>query len=107
MRRALDLLRAALSTPITTRYLAESTSGKGKVYELLVDSAGDVMCSCPGFEYRGACTHARGLKTALATGGELPPAIRVREEPADSSASPRAVAPPRPSSTERSRRSER
>ena len=23
---------------------------------------GDVTCSCPGFEYRGACSHARELR---------------------------------------------
>jgi hypothetical protein len=91
MRRALELLRDALSTPTTTRYLAESKSGKGKVYELLVDSAGDVMCSCPGFEYRGACTHARELKTALATGGELPPAIREAGEQAAAGRGQRAA----------------
>ena len=40
-----------------------------------VDGAGDVICSCPGFEYRGACTHARALKKALAEGTALPEGV--------------------------------
>jgi hypothetical protein len=28
----------------------------------------DVTCSCPGFEYRGACRHATDLKRALKAG---------------------------------------
>jgi len=28
----------------------------------------DVTCTCPGFEYRGQCCHARDVKAALATG---------------------------------------
>jgi hypothetical protein len=31
-----------------------------KFYVLDVDG-GDVTCTCPGFEYRGACSHAREL----------------------------------------------
>ena len=33
---------------------------------------GDTLCSCPGFEYRGTCSHARKLKAALGGGGALP-----------------------------------
>ena len=33
---------------------------------------GDVSCTCPGFEYRGACSHARELKAALTSGRPLP-----------------------------------
>jgi len=34
-----------------------------------------VTCTCPGFEYRGACRHSRSLKEALATNGDLPDGI--------------------------------
>jgi hypothetical protein len=40
-------------------------------YTLDVDGP-DVSCSCPGFEYRGNCSHARQLKSALAKKGEAP-----------------------------------
>ena len=33
---------------------------------------GDVLCSCPGFEYRGSCSHARKLKAAFGRDSELP-----------------------------------
>jgi hypothetical protein len=66
----------ALSGPASTRYQAESTSGRGTVYDLTADAAGDIHCSCPGFEFRGACNHARRLKAALAAGGDLPAGIR-------------------------------
>ncbi len=36
-----------------------------------------VTCSCPGFEYRGQCKHARDIKSALAAGQAVPPAYRV------------------------------
>ena len=42
-----------------------------EVYLLDADGA-DVTCTCRGFEYRGACTHARTLKASLAGGGALP-----------------------------------
>jgi hypothetical protein len=76
MRKALELLREALSGPSSTRYQAESTSGRGTTYDLEVDAAGGVHCSCAGFEYRGSCNHARRLKTALANGDALPAGIR-------------------------------
>jgi hypothetical protein len=31
-----------------------------------------VTCSCPGFEYRGQCRHARDVKAALAEGKPVP-----------------------------------
>jgi SWI/SNF-related matrix-associated actin-dependent regulator 1 of chromatin subfamily A len=83
MRRALELLRDALSGPKSTRYLAESTSKSGNVYELTADSSGDVICSCPGFEYRGSCVHARKLKAALTKGAELPEGIRANDATID------------------------
>jgi hypothetical protein len=72
----MELLRAALSGPSSTRYQAESTSGRGTVYDLTADAAGDIHCSCPGFEFRGACNHARRLKQALSNGDGLPAGIR-------------------------------
>ena len=48
----------------------------GTYYELAIDDAGDVTCSCPGFEYRGMCSHARELKNAVAK-GKAPPAAFV------------------------------
>ena len=52
-------------------YRVESSSKKGSFYTLEVDNT-DVMCDCRGFEYRGACQHARKLKNALAKGHDLP-----------------------------------
>jgi hypothetical protein len=65
-----------LSGPTAQRYRASSSSQAGKYYTLDVDS-GDVVCSCPGFEYRGACAHSRALKKALAAGGPLPEGIEL------------------------------
>jgi SWI/SNF-related matrix-associated actin-dependent regulator of chromatin subfamily A-like protein 1 len=76
MRKAMELLREALRGPSSTRYQAESTSGRGTVYDLTADAAGDIHCSCPGFEFRGACNHARRLKQALSNGDGLPAGIR-------------------------------
>lgn len=72
MRAALRLLEQALAGPQVTRYRAASSSRPGEVYELEVDAGGDVACSCPGFGYRGQCSHARNLKAALARGAGLP-----------------------------------
>jgi SWIM zinc finger len=52
-------------------YRLESGSRPGTFYTLDVDGP-DVTCSCPGFEYRGNCSHARQLKDALAKGGSAP-----------------------------------
>ncbi|HEY0972537.1 MAG TPA: DEAD/DEAH box helicase [Gemmatimonadales bacterium] len=68
---ALMALARVLSGPVTERYRATSSSKPGAFYLLDVDG-GDVTCTCPGFEYRGACSHARSLKAALAAGGALP-----------------------------------
>jgi SWI/SNF-related matrix-associated actin-dependent regulator of chromatin subfamily A-like protein 1 len=67
-------LARVLSGPTLERYRAVSASHPGSFY-LLDVAGGDVTCSCPGFEYRGACTHARALKAALATGSALPNGI--------------------------------
>lgn len=75
MQRALELLQEALRGPSSTRYTALSSSGRGS-YDLVVDASGDVTCSCPGFGYRGVCSHARALKAALAKGGSLPGGIQ-------------------------------
>jgi SWI/SNF-related matrix-associated actin-dependent regulator 1 of chromatin subfamily A len=60
-----------------TRYRCASRSGSG-FYSLHV-VGGDVRCSCPGFEYRGQCSHARGLKAALAAGEALPDGVQAVE----------------------------
>jgi hypothetical protein len=49
-----------------------SSSHKGVEYEIVAIDA-DVTCSCPGFEYRGQCRHARDVKAALAAGEPVPP----------------------------------
>jgi hypothetical protein len=68
---AIDALIRAISGPVTTRYRLASGSRPGTVYTLDVDGP-DVTCSCPGFEYRGNCSHARQLKDALAKGDRAP-----------------------------------
>jgi hypothetical protein len=72
MEQALRLLAQALSAPVVRKYRIASNSRPGLHYELAVDPAGDVTCSCPGFEHRGTCSHARPLKAALAKGKEPP-----------------------------------
>ena len=67
-----------LSGPPVNRYRIASTSQPGVDYLITADGA-DVTCSCPGFEYRGQCRHARDVKAALAAGRPVPPAY-VREE---------------------------
>jgi len=52
-------------------FRATSNSEPGKCYDLTFDGT-DVLCSCPGFEYRGTCSHARKLKEALAGQRALP-----------------------------------
>ena len=68
---AIEALVRVLSGSRTTRYRVESGSRAGVSYELEVDGP-DVACSCPGFEYRGNCSHARKLKAALAKGEGAP-----------------------------------
>jgi hypothetical protein len=68
---AIEALIRALSVGTTARYRVTSSSRPDVAYALEVDGP-DVSCSCPGFEYRGNCSHARQLKSALAEGGEAP-----------------------------------
>ena len=69
---AIRALARVLSGPTTQRYRIASSSKPGTFYVLDVVGGGDVTCTCPGFEYRGACSHARELKSALTAGGPLP-----------------------------------
>ncbi len=69
---AIAKLAAALAGPRMASYKVRSAKRANVEYTLDVDGP-DVVCSCPGFEYRGNCTHARTLKTALTTGAPLPP----------------------------------
>lgn len=66
-RDALLALARALTRPRSRRFRVQSSSGRGKYYEL-THAESDVTCSCPGFEYRGACRHATDLKRALKAG---------------------------------------
>jgi hypothetical protein len=70
-RRALGALARALSPPVPDRYRFASASHPGVEYELTIDGA-DVICTCPGFEYRGQCRHARDLKAIRAAGQPVP-----------------------------------
>jgi SWI/SNF-related matrix-associated actin-dependent regulator of chromatin subfamily A-like protein 1 len=77
MRHALRLLEQALSAPQVTKYGVASNSRPGRQYVLTADAAGDITCDCPGFGYRGQCSHARTLKTALAKSAVLPAGFTV------------------------------
>ena len=71
LARALEALVKALSGPSARRFRISSGSHKGVDYEIVAVDA-DVTCSCPGFEYRGQCRHARDVKAALAAGQPVP-----------------------------------
>jgi SWI/SNF-related matrix-associated actin-dependent regulator 1 of chromatin subfamily A len=75
LRRALETLAKALSGPSVERYRYASASHPGVEYEITVDGA-DVACTCPGFEYRGQCRHARDVKAAIAEGKPAPSGYR-------------------------------
>ncbi len=60
-----------LSGSPSKRFRIASTSHQGLEYEIVVADA-DVTCTCPGFEYRGQCRHARDVKAALAAGRGVP-----------------------------------
>jgi SWI/SNF-related matrix-associated actin-dependent regulator 1 of chromatin subfamily A len=72
LRRALEGLIKVLSGPSARRFRVRSASHDGLEYEVVAVAA-DVTCSCPGFEYRGQCRHARDVKAALAAGRPVPP----------------------------------
>jgi SWI/SNF-related matrix-associated actin-dependent regulator 1 of chromatin subfamily A len=69
---ALMALARVLSGPSVQRYRVASASRPGSFYEMEVLEGGDVVCSCPGFEYRGSCVHSRVLKKALVEGRPRP-----------------------------------
>ena len=71
LARALEGLVKVLSGPSARRFRIASTSHRGLEYEIVAIDA-DVTCTCPGFEYRGQCRHARDVKAALAAGGQVP-----------------------------------
>jgi SWI/SNF-related matrix-associated actin-dependent regulator 1 of chromatin subfamily A len=75
LARALESLARVLAGRALERYRFASASHPGVEYEVTIDGA-DVACSCPGFEYRGQCRHARDVKTALATGKPMPAGYR-------------------------------
>jgi hypothetical protein len=61
------VLARVLAGPKARRFQTASSSKPGSHYFIDVDGS-DVTCSCPGFEYRGQCKHARDVKNALASG---------------------------------------
>ena len=67
MRRAIELLIASLSGLEVRRITVPSNSGRGS-YEVVVDGSGDITCSCPGFGYRGTCSHARKVGEGVGGG---------------------------------------
>jgi SWI/SNF-related matrix-associated actin-dependent regulator of chromatin subfamily A-like protein 1 len=71
LARALEALVKVLSGPSARRFRISSTSHAGVDYEIVAVDA-DVTCTCPGFEYRGQCRHARDVKAALAAGEPVP-----------------------------------
>jgi hypothetical protein len=71
LARALEALVKVLAGSSARRFRTASVSHDGVDYEIAVVDA-DVTCSCPGFEYRGQCRHARDVKAALAAGEPLP-----------------------------------
>ena len=68
---ALMALARVLTGPRAAVYRATSKSDPSKSYTLTAES-GEVTCSCPGFEYRGLCSHSRELKNALVKKCGLP-----------------------------------
>jgi SWI/SNF-related matrix-associated actin-dependent regulator 1 of chromatin subfamily A len=71
LARALEALVTVLSGPSARRFRISSASHTGVAYEVTIVDA-DVTCSCPGFEHRGQCRHAREIKAALAAGEPVP-----------------------------------
>jgi hypothetical protein len=68
---AIAKLAEVLAGSPSARYRVRSSRHADVLYTLEVDGP-DVTCDCPGFEYRGNCTHARALKSALNAGSPAP-----------------------------------
>ncbi|MGH7468990.1 MAG: DEAD/DEAH box helicase [Longimicrobiales bacterium] len=64
---AIARLAEVLAGTPRARYRVRSSRKADVFYTLEVDGP-DVVCDCPGFDYRGNCTHARALKAALDSG---------------------------------------
>lgn len=78
-REAILALARVLARPTANVYHAVSNSDPNKCYTLTFE-ASEVTCTCPGFEYRGTCSHSRKLKEALVKGGELPKGFKEAQE---------------------------
>ena len=78
-REAILALARVLTRPAATVYELASGSDPSKKY-ILTFEASEVTCTCPGFEYRGTCRHARDLKAALVNGKPVPPGYKQRAE---------------------------
>jgi SWI/SNF-related matrix-associated actin-dependent regulator of chromatin subfamily A-like protein 1 len=76
-REAILALARVLTRPAATVYELASGSDPSKKY-ILTFEASEVTCTCPGFEYRGTCRHARDLKAALVNGKPVPPGYKQR-----------------------------
>lgn len=68
---AIQALASVLSGPARSVYRIVSARDAAVHYTLEAIGA-DVTCDCRGFEYRGACRHARDLKDALVAGQDVP-----------------------------------
>ncbi len=68
-------LASALAGPTSVRYQVPSSSKPGAFYELEV-VGDDVSCTCPGFQYRGTCSHARELKAYVVAKHDVPAPYR-------------------------------
>ncbi len=76
LEQAIRLLAQVLAGRHARRWRIASNSRPDVSYLLECDATGDVTCSCPGFQYRGQCSHARELKARLVEGGPLPAEYR-------------------------------
>ncbi len=70
-REALLALARVLTRPSSKIFRAISKSDTSKSYTLTYAS-GEITCTCPGFEYRGMCSHSKTLKAALDSGKSIP-----------------------------------
>ena len=69
---ALLALARVLRGPEAQRFRFASASRPGAFYTITVGDGADVTCDCPGFEFRGACRHARDVKAAIAKHEPVP-----------------------------------